>query len=184
MRVVRNLWSQLHRFVLWAILSTVLWAWIFTLVTDTTPARKVTLYVWTEECREQELTEALEETKPDGIRMIKVHPFPYALFDSQDMLNADLFVVPGSQLQDFTEAFAPIDPAALDTGDWELFRIDGQAYGVKIYDAASDRGAAMRYLGYWPGEDHYLFFNLSSLHLGGEGDGAALRVAEALLRLP
>ena len=37
-------------------------------------------------------------------------------------------------------------------------------------------------MGYEPGESYYLFFNAESLHLGS-GDGAALRVAEALLKL-
>ena len=50
-------------------------------------------------------------------------------------------------------------------------------------DAATGEGAAKSYLGYAPDTDYYLFFNVASLHLG-DGDGAALRVAEHLLKLP
>ena len=67
MQVFRNIWSQLHRFVFWALLSTILWAWIFTLVTDTVPEKKVTVYVLTEECRSTELALRLEETKPGAV---------------------------------------------------------------------------------------------------------------------
>ena len=69
---LKNIWTQLHRFVVWAILSTILWAWIFTLVTDTGPANKVTLYVQTEGCRDQALAEVLNEARPEGIRLIQV----------------------------------------------------------------------------------------------------------------
>ena len=55
MQILRNIWSQLHRFVFWALLSTILWAWIFTIITDTVPEKKVTLYVQTEDCRSEEL---------------------------------------------------------------------------------------------------------------------------------
>ena len=59
---------------------------------------------------------------------------------------------------------------------------EGRTLGVKIWDAASGTGAAEDYLGYEPGEDYYLFFNADSPHLSS-GDGAALRVAEELLKL-
>ena len=179
---LKNIWSQLHRFVVWAILSTILWAWIFTLVTDTGPANKVTLYVQTEGCRDQALAEVLDEARPEGIRMIQVHPFSYALFDTQEALNADLYVIPASQAEGFLDSFAPIDGEELDRGDRELFTRDGKSYGIKLHDAATGESTAGDYLVYAPGEDYYLFFNVNSLHLGG-GDGAALRVAEALLRL-
>ena len=73
MRVLKNVWSQLHRFVFWALLSTIFWAWIFTLITDTVPEKKVTLYVQTEGCRSRELTLRLEEEKPDSfaVRMYR-----------------------------------------------------------------------------------------------------------------
>ena len=179
---LKNIWSQLHRFVLWFILSTILWAWIFTLVTDTTPAKKVTIYVQAEACQDVALGEKLEESKPEGIRMIRAHLFSYALFDTQEALNADLYVIPASQAEGFLDSFAPIDGEELDLGDRELFIRDGKRYGVKIHDAATGESVAGDYLVYAPGEDYYLFFNAKSLHLGS-GDGAALRVAEALLRL-
>ena len=41
MRVLRNIFSQLHEYVLWLLLSTVLWGWIFaSFVTDTKAEKK------------------------------------------------------------------------------------------------------------------------------------------------
>ena len=181
MQVLKNIWSQLHRFVFWALLSTILWAWIFTIITDTVPEKKVTLYVQTEDCRSVELSLKLEEDKPQGIRMIKVHPFSYAVFGDQELLEADLYAVKEAEAEAMLQGFAPLDGEGLDTGGRELYIRDGVCYGVKL-SGPEEAGAAASYMGYEPGESYYLFFNANSLHLSG-GDGAALRVAEALLKL-
>ena len=182
MRLFRNIFSQTHRWILWALLSAVFWSWIFGLVTNTDPTHKVVLYANVDEMQDKALALRLEEEKPEEIKMIKVHPFSYALFDTQEALNADLYVIPASQAEGFLDSFAPIDGEELDRGDRELFTRDGKSYGIKLHDAATGESTAGDYLVYAPGEDYYLFFNVNSLHLSG-GDGAALRVAEALLRL-
>ena len=182
MRVIKNIWSQMHRFVLWAVISTIFWAWIFTLVTDTVPAKKVTIYIQTENCRSAELGLKLEETMPEGIRMIKAHPFSYAVFGQNDLLNADFFVIRESEAEEMLPSFAPLEGESLDCGDRERFCRDGIWYGVKVWDTASGEGDARSYLAYEEGEDYYLFFNADSPHLSS-GDGAALRVAETLLGL-
>ena len=97
MRILKNIWSQLHRFLLWALLSSVFWAWIFGMVTNTAPQHKVVLYADVEECRDRELTLKLEEEKPESIRMIKVHPFSYAMFDDGELQSSDLYVVSASK---------------------------------------------------------------------------------------
>ena len=181
MQVLKNIWSQLHRFVFWALLSTIFWAWIFTLITDTVPEKKVTLYVQTEDCRSVDLTLKLEEEKPEGIRMIKVHPFSYAVFGDRELLEADLYAIGEADAAEMLPSFAPLDGETLDTGGRELYIRDGVAYGVKL-SGPGEPGAAASYMGYEPGKSYYLFFNAESPHLGS-GDGAALRVAEALLKL-
>ena len=181
MRVLKNIWSQFHRFVLWALLSTVLWAWIFMQLTDTVPAKKVTLYIQAEDCRSQELSLKLEENKPESIKMVKAHPFSYAIFGNADLLGADFFVVRESEVEEMLPSFAPLDGEDWDYGQREQYRSDGVFYGVKLCDGQS-RGPASEYITYDPGETYYLFFNVDSPHLSA-GDGAALRVAEALLKL-
>lgn len=181
MRILKNIWSQLHRFVLWALLSTIFWAWIFTLVTDTRPENKVTLYIQSENCRSVELSLKLEETMPGSIKMVMAHPFSYATFSNADLLAADFFVVRESEMEEMLPSFAPLDGESWDYGGRERFCRDGVFYGVKVSDG-DGRGAASAYIEYEPGEVYYLFFNVDSMHLGS-GDGAALRVAEELLKL-
>lgn len=182
MRTLKNIWTQLYRFVFWALISAIFWGWIFTLVTDAPPARKVTVYLQVEECRDRELVLKLEENMPAGIRKVKVHPFSYAVFGNDDLLNADVYVVRESDADEMLASFAPLDGEQGDWGDRELLRRDGKIYGVKVYDAASGVGDLRDYVQYDAGENYYLFFNASSRHLGS-GDGAALRVAEEMLKL-
>ncbi len=181
MRVLKNIWSQLHRFVLWALLSTIFWAWIFTLVTDTRPEYKVTLYIQSENCRSVELSLKLEETMPEGIKLVKAHPFSYATFSNADLLGADFFLVRERDAEEMLPSFAPLDGEDWDFGGREQYCRDGVFYGVKVRGAA-EKGVASAYIDYEPGEDYYLFFNIDSPHLSS-GDGAALRVAEELLKL-
>ena len=181
MRVLKNIFSQFHRFVLWALISSVFWGWIFTLVTDTVPAKKVTLYIQAEDCRSQELSLKLEESMPESIKMVKAHPFSYAAFGKDDLLGADFFLVKESEVEEMLPSFAPLDGEDWDYGQREQYCADGVFYGVKLCDGQS-RGPASEYITYDPGETYYLFFNVDSPHLSA-GDGAALRVAEALLKL-
>lgn len=186
MRVLKNIFSQLHVYVLWLLLSAVFWGWIFSsFITDTRPEYKVVVYVDAARCADKELALRLEDPLPEGIRMVQVHPFSYALFDQDSLLKADLFIVPASHAEEYSGAFSPLTipfPSAFG----EPWRADGAACGVKIRDAASGQGAAGAYIGYAPGEDYYLFFGARSLHaaaLTGSGNDAALETAERLLSL-
>ncbi len=182
MRFLKNIVSQTHRWILWALLSAVFWAWIFTLLTDTVPAKKVTVFVQTEDCQAEALALRLEEELPEGIKMVKVHPFSYILFDNGELQVADLYVVRGSEMESLLADFAPLDGVDWAGADREPYVYEGRSYGVKIWDAAAQTGAAKDYLGFEPGEDYYLCMNADSPHLG-DGDGAALQIAEALLKL-
>ena len=190
MRVLRNIFTQLHEYVLWLLLSAVLWGWIFsTFLTDTKPEKKVVLYVDAVQCDDTGLSEALEEHMPAGIRMIKVHPYSYALFDTAALENADLYIFPASRAEEYWESFAPLTGLGGEAGQlrWEK---DGVPYGIRIYDAAKRRGGAMDYITYasseGPPEDYYLFFGVNGLHaaaLTGKGDEAALETGRTLLAM-
>ena len=162
MRFFKNVFSQLHTFVLWALMSAIFWGWIFTLVTDAPPAKKITVYCYVPEIRDTELAVRLEEDRPDGIKMIQVHNFEYLLFNSGAVEFGDILILPESQIGEYEELLLP---------GFE---------GVRIYDAASRTGAAASYLGYTE-EDYYLFLGAKSVHLE---DGAARAVADSLLEAP
>ena len=51
-RVLKNILSQLHSFALWALMSILLWGWIFGLATDTSYDKKVMIYCHVPELRD------------------------------------------------------------------------------------------------------------------------------------
>lgn len=159
MRFIKNVFSQLHSFVLWALASFIFWGWIFTMVTDTAPENKVTVYCYVPTLRDTQLAVALEENRPEGIRMIKVHSFEYVMLNVENIENGDIFILPASTTDTYAELLA--DP-------------DG---GVRVYDAASGQGSARSYIGYTD-EDYYLYLGANSVHAE---DGKALAVARELM---
>ena len=166
MKVLKNIGSRLHAFLLWLIVSVIFWSWIFTLVTDVSPAEKVTIYCHVPQLQDTALAARLEEHMPEGLRMIKVHSFDYVMFDVESIELGDIFIIPASEIGVYgEESFAPIED-----GPW-----------IKVYDAATGTGVAMTYIDYaGVGEDFCLLLGAQSAHLE---DGIALEVARELLAL-
>ena len=165
-RFLRNVLSQLHSFAAWAIVAAIFTGWIFTNVTDTKAANKVEIFINAYETENMELRLELEENLPEGIRMIKVHKFTEALFGDRTFLNADIYIVRASDVEELRDAFS--------------------GEGIKVYDAETGRGAADGFISYWvPGaesEDYYLFYGINSLHTGKQ-DTAAFYVAERFMEI-
>ena len=165
MRILRNILSQLHTFALWLLFSAIFWGWIFTLVTDTSPDKKVTVYCHVPGIRDTAMAAALEEHMPEGLRMVKVHSFDYVMFDVESIGLGDVFIIPASEIGPFAEDLAPV----------------GEEPGVKVYDAAAGDGIATAYIQYEAAdEDFYLFLGARSAHLE---DGKALEVALRILEM-
>lgn len=188
MRTVRRFFSTVPKYLLWLVISTVLWMWIFGLITDTTPARKVVLYANVAELADPELAIELETELPDGIRMIKAHNSTYFMFDSNAVVLGDFFVLPTSAVEEYISDYCPISPADFPEAKG-FYEADGTCYGILVYDAETGEGVASGFIRYYdpegdaPNEDFYLLFNTNSLHCG-EQDEAAFQVARHLLRLP
>lgn len=163
MRILKNIVSHLYIFLLWAVMSTILWSWIFTLVTDTSPDKKVTVYCHVPEVQSARLAAVLEENMPEGLKMIKVHPFSYVMFDTESIVKGDIFIIPASEVEQFAEDLAPV----------------GEENGVMVYDSERGTGIGLEYISYGE-EDYYLFLGAGSAHLE---DGKALAVANSLLEI-
>ena len=165
-RFLRNVFSQLHSFAVWAIVAAIFTGWIFTNVTDTRAEKKVEIFVNAYEMENMALRLELEEELPEGIRMVKVHKFTEALFGDRTFLNADIYIVRASDVEELRDAFS--------------------GEGIKVYDAATGKGAADGYISYWvPGaesEDYYLFYGVNSVHTGKQ-DTAAYQVAERFMEI-
>ena len=173
MRVLKAIWSNLHVYVLWLLISAIFWGWIFSLVSDVPDAKKVTILLYAPECRETELDLELEKSMPEEIRQIRAHLFSYILFEDDQVLDADLYVIPGRDAESMPQAFRPLPEELADREG--VFAANGTAYGLPIGQAAAS------FVSYPPDETYYLFFGAKSKHIE---DGAALAVAEAFLALP
>ena len=183
MRVVRRIFSRAHLYILWFFFAFLSVGFLFSRLGDTDAAHKVTLYADVPSMRDTELAAELERELPEGIRMVKVHPFSYAMFDSYDLPGADLYIIPESAAEDYLESMRAIGGAGFDEEDG--YYRDGVLWGVRVWCAEEDKGAAAAWIDY-PDENCWLFFNKDSLHvytLSGAGDDAAIDVARHLLAL-
>ena len=148
--------------VMMAVLVT---GFIFTRITDTDPKHKLVLYADCELRNATELAEKLEKALNGSVRMVKVHPFSYALFDSVRLKQADLYLVPDSHREEY--------------GEW--FSADS---GLLMFDPVSGLAVAEEYFLYNPeqraAETYRLYTGISSVHLE---DGLARQAAELLISL-
>ena len=115
MRVLRAILSKLYLYILWAFLAVLICGTLFTRLTDTVPARKVTLYADVPAVSDRALAWELEKEKPEGIRMIQVHPFSYAMFDTENLLGADLYIVPEGEVEVYSGSFRSLEGAGFET---------------------------------------------------------------------
>jgi hypothetical protein len=193
MKKRKLLWDLLPAMILWLMLSVFLWGWIFTFLTDAKPENKLTLFADAAVSDGTGLAVQLEETLKSGpIRMVKVHPFTYAMLDGEQLRTADAYIVRASHVEEYREWFAPL-PAVLAEGaaEGELLLLEGVPFGLRVYDAAAGEGILAQYIDYHdptlPQEDYYLLLGNNSLHLTANPAGAddlAVSLAEALLSLP
>ena len=190
MKTLKWLFSNLHRYVLWLLVSVFIWGWIFTLVTDTVRAKKVVVYSDAPGVDADALAETLERELPKGIRMVKVHAVDYALFDPTEVNDADLLILSEKEVGELFGSLSPITGMGFD--DDACYKKDGIVYGILIYDAASGKGNAAEYFTFKPADgetpqSYYLCFNSASAHIGdlnGSKDDAAIVIAERILSLP
>lgn len=182
--MIKWIFKNWHRYVLWALLSVIVWAWIFTLLFSAKAAEKVSLYAELPGINGNGLAAALEEDLPEGIRRIDPGSFDVGLFNEESVLAGDLYLVPEPEVELFASSFAPIDRSAF-PGETFL-EIDGTAYGILASDPETGYGAASEYVVYYQNVRCYLCFNKDSIHLGtwnGSADDAAITVARQFLDL-
>ena len=183
MRVLRSILSRFYLYILWAFLALLVCGTVFTRLDDAPPAKKVTLFADVPAVEDRALAWELERSAPPEIRKVKVHPFSYAMFDSENLLGADLYIIPESEAEAYSGSFRSVEGAGFDPAGGYVR--DGELWGIKVWDAASRTGIATEYIRY-PDEDCWLFINAKSVHaaaLTGTGDDAALAVARAMLTI-
>ena len=185
MNTVKGVLRNLHRYILWLLLSVVFWAWIFSRVNDAPAAKKLILYADLDAMDREALCAVLERDMPDSIRFVEPQLFVDAMFEPSSVAKGDMFIVSEGQAEGVLQDLAVIDRAAFP--GQTFYESEGKAYGILVYDEAAGVRVGARYLAYEPGETYYLFFNKDSLHIGAwnaSADDAALRAAAVFLTLP
>lgn len=182
----RSLLRALRRGLLCLAASALLWNWIFNFLTDTGRENKIVVYADMRDLRWKELAAALEDSAPDSIRFVQVHPFAYAMMNSADLEQADLYIMTAAQAREYAGLVAPPrdDLSALSGA----VTLDGGLQGLLLRGGGPDSGAASAYLNYdeQPGESWYLFPGAASLHWRSAEnslDDAALETAARLLEM-
>lgn len=191
LRVLKRIWAQIHRFVFWALILSLFWAWIYTMVGDTSRDKKVLFYLETPGLERRALSIRLEDAclPVEGIKMIQARGFSYELFGSE--LNGDLYLMRESTLkatlEETPEKLAAIElPEGMRGYEWK-----GGVYGILAFDPETQKGPAMEQIRYAPfdrpePEAFWLCFDAKSQHLAaqpGALDNAAWDTALALLAM-
>ena len=175
---------QIPLMILWLMASFLLWGFVLNLLTDTRPEHKLVIFAEMKVPDGTGLAVELEKEKPEGIAMVRVHPFTYAMMDGSELANADLYLIPESDFAICDGWFAPV-PEALREGRTLFCAEDGEAYGILVSEGA-DAGIDYGWLRYEGQEPVYLAFGAHSLHLQDREkavDNAAAGCAERLLEL-
>ena len=159
--VLRTLGNFFLPAVLWAMIAMVFTGFVFNQITDTVPENKIVVFADCEIQNAPDLAEKLERELNGAVRMVKIHPFTYAMFDSSRLKQADLYLVPESHREEYREWFLQEDR-------------------LTAFDPASGIIAADAYFLYDPSEIYCLYTGKSSVHLE---DGLARQVAELILSL-
>lgn len=185
MNKLKRFFDLVPAMLLWLMLSIFLWGFVFNILTDVPAGEKIALFIDAPLTDETSLAVSLEKSVGDGIRMVQVRPFSYAMMSSEALEAADLYIIGESSIETYRAWLAPL-PEELQTG--EVLSLDGQPLGVKVFDAATGEGVAAEHIGYaHPSkalEDHYLCIGVNSLHVQSHEnaqDNEAIACALALL---
>lgn len=176
MRIFKKILSNIHRYVFCALMSVVIWAWIFTLVTDAPRAKKVTVLFDTVSVNETALRTELKKHLPEGLRTVKVYHISYMDMSLGMTDEADIYVLPGDRIEESLDFLCPIGESLSERDAV----INGEVYGWYLEGARS-------YAEFEEGTDYFICFTKGSLHLGelnGSKDSAAVTVAGNILELP
>ncbi len=167
--MVKRLLSKWYLFVVWAAISVFLWVWIAGLITRPTAKEKLSVFVCSENCGQEELVSKLQSVRPEYVEelgfkwvgtsdsMFKVYYDAFAVYES------DVIIMPADKLSEVSYVdFYELDEEVAERlfGVCEFYKTENRAaYGIKI-DAEKSLGKQTENAVY------YLFFNKKSLHLG------------------
>lgn len=162
LRFLQRLREMIPLLLAWTVVAGMLGGFIFLRVTDAPPENKITIYMDGKIQNAAELAYRLERQLPAPIRKVQIRPFTYAMFSSEELRSADLYIVPRAHLAEYRDWFLP---------DQE---------GKVMYDPEEGLSIAEKWLIYESPEPYLLLRGAGSCH---REDGLAERAAATLLML-
>ena len=99
MKKLKQFFDLVPLLLLWLMLSVFLWGFVFTRLTDAAPENKVVLFADVPLANEATLAAALEETLSPPVEMVQVRSFDYAMMDSSEIEQSDLYIVGASEVE-------------------------------------------------------------------------------------
>ena len=125
--------------LLWGMMSVLVWGFVFNILTDAPRGEKLLIYADTAVTRGEVLADRLEQAEngPCGpgspIRMVKIHPFAYAMLDSGELRNSDLYIMTAEDISAYRDWLAPLDESFTNGQPETLFELDGEALGIPLW---------------------------------------------------
>ncbi len=182
LRVLSNILHQTHMYAICIIVLSLIISFIFNALTDAAPEKKIEIYIDAPKIDEAQLEYELDKELPEGIKLVKVHPFDYDMFGSHQEGRADIYVLKASDIEEYLEGFAPLEEVTgfsrlelFATDFTPVFDVDGVPYGYRVPAGFSDEAAVS-------GTDYVLCFGKNGLHQGRGGAAfkAAVRFTELM----
>ena len=149
---------------IWAMTAVFFSSFVFYRITDTDPIHKITIYMDGEIKGETALAARLEKGLGDPIRMVRIFPFRYAMFGSEALKSADLYIIPDSHLEQYEEWTAPGEESFVVCDPETGWSVTGDVF---LYASEGEEPEIYR-----------LYIGAASPHLR---DGMARRTAELLV---
>ncbi|MBR5380297.1 MAG: hypothetical protein IK140_07155 [Clostridia bacterium] len=190
MKTVKRTLRLLPMLLAWLFLCWLAWGLVFDRLADTAPEHKLQLYIDASVPAQDRFAGLLEKAclakngeegplGPDAdIRLIQVRELSYAMMGQSPFNGGDLFILPSSAVDQYTNHLAALPPEAKQAFEdgWEIWYVAGRACGVRA-DGAKGLLAGGD-IGFDPDESYFIFAGSGSKHIQ---DGAAFALMKLLL---
>lgn len=156
MRVIRRILHQMPLYIIWVLSVFLFWSFVFVNITDTSYEKKIVIFADCYRVDQTKMAARLEEEMPRGIKMIKVRPFSYAMFDSDAIERADLYLIMEQDLELYGDFYTV--PSWMDdlieearVTEEDILRNErGEAIGIRVYDKDTMQGISGDLITYMP----------------------------------
>lgn len=199
MEYLRKLIKQFYIYLIWIALVILIWPTAWKFFYNTTPAKKIVMYVHVYDYADPELAAAMEGGMLEKEKMVKILTFDQGSNHEDKFSTADLYLGDSGDTYTLSGDILPLTEFAAAHPEYTYYCINDVPYGVRIYDYSSQEAVMTEYISYRVTEDnlklgnnlstssqYYVYVGANSLHNGQPGsiDDSAFKVLEHMMTLP